>query len=204
MDEAVRRAMARWPDVPAVYGWLALDARGRWRLEGTPVTNRKAIDFINRNYAGDEAGRWYFQNGPQRVYADLDYTPWVLELDGEGRLRAHTGLGVDGLERAFLDEEGHLLLLAALGIGVVNDRDLAALAERLGDARGRPLEAETLEARLEALAAGRGGDLGLRFGEACLPLAFIERRRVPERFGFDPRPREDREPAGRHSMGARR
>ena len=33
MDPAVLRGMARWPDVPAVYGWLALDRRGNWRLK---------------------------------------------------------------------------------------------------------------------------------------------------------------------------
>jgi hypothetical protein len=28
MDEMVKRGMARWPDVPDVYGWLSLDRRG--------------------------------------------------------------------------------------------------------------------------------------------------------------------------------
>ncbi|HMN64893.1 MAG TPA: DUF2946 family protein, partial [Burkholderiaceae bacterium] len=32
MDEQVLHAMARWPDVPAVWGWLRLDRRGRWLL----------------------------------------------------------------------------------------------------------------------------------------------------------------------------
>ena len=34
MDEDVLRAMTRWPDVPAVYGWLSLDRRGRWLIRG--------------------------------------------------------------------------------------------------------------------------------------------------------------------------
>ena len=32
MDQSVKDAIARWPDVPAAYGWLSLDARGRWRF----------------------------------------------------------------------------------------------------------------------------------------------------------------------------
>ena len=26
--------LAKWPDVPACYEWLALDRRGQWRLQG--------------------------------------------------------------------------------------------------------------------------------------------------------------------------
>ena len=32
MDDIVRQAMAKWPHVPACYGWLGLDARGQWWL----------------------------------------------------------------------------------------------------------------------------------------------------------------------------
>ena len=32
MDEMVRQAMAKWPNVPACYGWLGLDARGQWYM----------------------------------------------------------------------------------------------------------------------------------------------------------------------------
>ena len=28
MDDIVKQAMAKWPNVPHCYGWLALDARG--------------------------------------------------------------------------------------------------------------------------------------------------------------------------------
>ena len=35
-------------------------------------------DFIARNYEADEHGRWFFQNGPQRVFVDLELAPLVL------------------------------------------------------------------------------------------------------------------------------
>ena len=77
MDHGVIRAMARWTDVPAVYGWLSLDCRGRWCLRGEPVSHRGAREFMSRNYACTDAGHWYFQNGPQRVYVELEATQLV-------------------------------------------------------------------------------------------------------------------------------
>ena len=32
MDDIVKQAMAKWPNVPACWGWLGLDARGNWWL----------------------------------------------------------------------------------------------------------------------------------------------------------------------------
>ena len=32
MDDLVRAALMKWPDVPACRGWLGLDARGDWYL----------------------------------------------------------------------------------------------------------------------------------------------------------------------------
>ena len=60
MDEAVRRAINKWPNVPAVYGWLALDRRGRWLLRGEPIANPVITAFIARNYERDTLGQWYF------------------------------------------------------------------------------------------------------------------------------------------------
>ena len=78
MDEIVLRALAKWPDVPDIYGWLALDRRGNWLLKGERIGNRALRDFIARNYAPDSRRCWYFQNGPQRVFVALAYTPLVV------------------------------------------------------------------------------------------------------------------------------
>jgi hypothetical protein len=37
MDEAVRQALARWPDVPDCFGWLSLSRRGEWQLPDGPI-----------------------------------------------------------------------------------------------------------------------------------------------------------------------
>ena len=37
MDEIVKQAMAKWPNVPHCYGWLGLDARGNWYMRDDRV-----------------------------------------------------------------------------------------------------------------------------------------------------------------------
>src|SRR5215831_5473457 len=146
MDEIVIRGMLKWPNVPAVYGWLSLDRRGSWMIKNVSgrferIANPAVNDFIGRNYAADDAGRWFFQNGPQRVYVALDYTPWVYRLDDSGEgLLAHTGAAARELATVFVDDAGSLLLEAGMGIGVLLDRDLPAVVERLSDPGGRSPE----------------------------------------------------------------
>jgi len=133
MDESVVRSMAKWPDVPAVYGWLGLDRRGNWLIKGEKIGNRALREFIGRNYQSDAQGRWFFQNGPQRVFVALAYTPLVLHFEGEALLD-HCGRPFQP-ELALLDEEGSVLMLGKPGIGLLDDRDLAGYADR---AQGLP------------------------------------------------------------------
>lgn len=190
MDPSVIRAMARWPDVPAVYGWMSLDRRGRWRLQGEPILHRGVIEFVNRNYdcAGD--GRWYFQNGPQRVFLDLDYTPWVYSLDGSMSLVDHAGAAVALLHGAWLDEEGSLLLLGERGIGLVCDRDLGPLSECLRFADGAVCDDESIARLAEGGEDDEARAIFLAWGRQRFKVESIPRRRVAATFGFDPRPRE--------------
>ena len=54
MDPAVLRAMARWPQVPAVYGWLALDRRGNWLIKAERIANPLVAEFIANTMVGIE------------------------------------------------------------------------------------------------------------------------------------------------------
>jgi hypothetical protein len=128
MDEIVARSLAKWPNVPAVYGWLALDRRGNWRIKGETIGNAALREFIGRNYEPDGEGRWYFQNGPQRVYVALAYTPLVAHYAGEA-LVDHCGRPFLPSE-AFQDEEGSVLLAGAGSVALLDDRDLARFADR--------------------------------------------------------------------------
>ena len=192
VDEIVFRAMAKWPNVPAVYGWLALDRRGRWRLRGETLGHAATVAFINRNYAGDERGRWYFQNGPQRVFVRLGYTPHVLSLDGATRLRTHTGARVRSLLGAALDEEGSLLLLCEHGPGVLDDRDLLAVSEGFVDGRGRAIPDDVLEEAIVSPNQLERTAIFFRWSGMSAPLETITRAQAPARFGFvaDPGPED--------------
>ncbi|MEQ8661762.1 MAG: DUF2946 family protein [Gammaproteobacteria bacterium] len=168
-DDDVVRAMARWPDVPQCFGWLGLDRRGGWRIRGEPITHARAVAFLGRHYRGDSAGRWYVQNGPQQVFVDLDYTPWIYRYDAHGGFVTHTGIRCAELSGACLDDEGNLLVVTRLGIGLVDDRDLAA-CETL------------LELRDEQPVA-------LAWAGTRHPLASVPRVALPARYGFVPQPR---------------
>lgn len=167
MDDIVRQALLKWPDVPDCRGWLRLTRRGEWRVPAGPVHHAGLAAFIGRNYAMDDTGRWFFQNGPQKVFVSLDYMPWVLRRTPDGRLVTHTGLPVEHLHGAWLDEEGSLLLHCEHGPAVLDDRDLAKMAEDLaGD--------------LEDASA----PLSLDWQGTPLPVGRLTRAEVPARFGF--------------------
>jgi hypothetical protein len=194
MDEIVIRAMQKWPNVPNVFGWLKLDRRGAWLVksrqsqEGAPVFERIAntavTDFIGRNYAHDERGRWFFQNGPQRVFVTLEYTPFVYRLRGDGEsLETHTGVVAAEVRAGWIDDAGMLVLETELGPGVLLDRDLPALLDRIETADGRAGEES-----LAALTSGAVPDLALALGRRRVPLSAIAVADVPARFGFDPAP----------------
>ena len=189
--------MAKWPDVPDVHGWLGLDRRGRWRLKGELITNDAANRFIDRNYACDEAGRWFFQNGPQRVFVTLEYAPFVYRLDEAGTFTAHTGRAAGAALAASLDEEQNVTVVTGLGPGLVDDRDLDPLSERLASADGEPMDDDALEAALAAAAAGRPAPLGLARGGGgggpVTALKFIPAAELPARLGFVREPAPQRQ-----------
>jgi hypothetical protein len=148
VDDLVRAAMAKWPHVPACVGWLGLDARGRWWMRdeqaqragpfagpgatpasrGTELRHDKLRAFIHRNYAADAQGRWYFQNGPQRVYVELERTPWVWRLDTPEAVVAHTGQWAR-YQGSAVDDAGLLYVLTDLGCGLVHTQDMHRAAE---------------------------------------------------------------------------
>jgi hypothetical protein len=142
MDDIVKQALAKWPHVPDCYGWLGLDARGRWfmrddatQAEGDFVHSRgswlqhvKLVDFICRNYECDASGQWFFQNGPQRVYVELECSPWIWRLLPDYRLQSHTGEMAQAQE-CCVDEQGRLYVASVLGLGLVHSQDMVLASE---------------------------------------------------------------------------
>ena len=193
MDDIVKKAMAKWPDVPHCYGWLALDARGAWRmrderaqhlgLAGDKVIQQALLGFINRNYAADERGCWYFQNGPQRVYLNLETTPFVARTDPAHGLVLHTGEPVTAIARAFMTGTGEIIIDADGKIAQVDDRDGAQMMAMM-EADGHAVSDEEVMGWLE----GAEGELVLRFKGQPVTMQRVARDGLPEAFGFVRRP----------------
>ena len=194
LDESVLRAMAKWPNAPAVYGWLSLDRRGEWRLCGKTITNMATKQFISRNYTHDPRGCWYFQNGPQRVFVSLAYTPWIYSLDGSEGLLTHTGSTVQYLKAVWLDERGDLILLSEYGVGVLNDQDLLEASEHLRGPAGAVLKDDTLETRVAGLCQNSQEEIQPEFTlywqycHALLPLGTLKSTECPARFSYVHKP----------------
>ncbi|KMQ81069.1 hypothetical protein BPMI_03064c [Candidatus Burkholderia pumila] len=181
MDEIVRQALAKWPNVPHCTGWLVLDRRGQWRMRdeaaqasgkfGTAIRHEALLSFINRNYECDGEGQWFFQNGPQQVYVELAYTPWIVRLssvDGVLRLTDQIGAMFEPAE-AFIDDAGGVLftdVAKPTRVAALHDHDIDLVSDHatLND-------------------AAREGVFHWRDG-VDLPLQYVTRNAVEARFGF--------------------
>lgn len=146
MDDIVKAALKKWPNVPDCRGWLALDARGDWYMrddrtqaagpfpqaKGSRILHDKLREFIGRNYEADADGCWFFQNGPQKVFVELEAAPWVFGvqwLDGVFRVETHTGRPVPSVDAVLVDEHGRLFLHTPLGLGLVRSADMDTAAD---------------------------------------------------------------------------
>lgn len=162
MDDIVKQAMAKWPNVPDCFGWLGLDARGQWFLrddavqalgafpqsKGSLLEHEKLLAFIARNYASDDLGRWFFQNGPQRVYVELEAAPFVWRLQPGGEVQAQTG-ALATPQACLVDEQGRVYLVTELGLGLVHSQDVGLAADGLEQQRWpqEEVQASSLPAR---------------------------------------------------------
>lgn len=159
MDPLVEAALRKWPHVPHCHGWLALDARGDWymrddrvqaagpfpQVKGSVIRHDKLREFIHRNYLLDEQGGAYFQNGPQRVYVDLEAAPyvWRVRHDAPGQAPSvcpHTDEAPAAVREAWLDEQGRLFLWAerpvgGMAFGLVHTQDMHAAAAAVEEGR---------------------------------------------------------------------
>jgi hypothetical protein len=167
MDDIVKAALKKWPHVPHCFGWLALDARGDWymrddriqqagpfpQVKGSRIVHDKLLAFICRNYEADDAGRWFFQNGPQRVYLQLEATPWVWRVqwpdqavpEAHPLVTSHTGRAAQVLS-CWLDDEGRLYLDTDIGFGIVHSQDMLDAARAIEGGLWQPQALQASEA----------------------------------------------------------
>ncbi|MBW9103395.1 DUF2946 family protein [Paraburkholderia phenoliruptrix] len=194
MDDIVKQALAKWPNVPSCTGWLMLDRRGQWRMRdeaaqasgspGVPIRHEALLGFINRNYECDERGQWFFQNGPQRVYVELGYTPWVVRLSVEasGALALTDQAGNHFEPSAvYADDEGNILFAGASRPAVVSEASGPGAPLRIAVLHDHDLNVFADHTTLADDSAS--GEFHWN-GGATLPLQPIRRERVAARFGF--------------------
>lgn len=204
MDDIVKQAMAKWPNVPFCYGWLALDARGEWRMRdeaaqaaqqaGERIHNPALLAFIHRNYQQDEQGRCFFQNGPQRVFVDLATTPYIARTDPAQGLVLHTDEPFKPT-KAWLTSEGEFLFQDGRHLATLDDRDLATcLAQLHDDAQpdSAPIGDDVLMTWLEQ-DASTAAPLYLRLNGEILQVDYLpyvlRDSRCSEEFSFVRQPR---------------
>jgi hypothetical protein len=186
MDEIVKQALAKWPNVPHCYGWLLLDARGHWRmrderaqhlnLPGDKLQHVALCSFIARNYAADARGCWNFQNGPQRVYVQLQATPYIVRTDPLLGWVLHTGEALGTIDEVLLSDTGAVILRSGSVLAQLDDRDMAAVLSQL-QAGGNAVTDEVLMAWLDGSASTT---LTLQ-GHAVQRVVASE---LPARFGY--------------------
>lgn len=198
MDEIVKQAMAKWPNVPHCYGWLALDARGNWRmrderaqklnLAGDRIGNAALVGFINRNYLRDTQGRWYFQNGPQRVYVNLEATPFIVRTDPTHGLVLHTGEPLQTIDAVWMTEHGLLVLQDGERVAQIDDRDMAQCLARI-HMNGTPTDDDRLLSWLDE--PSDASMVTLEFAGKHLPIQRIRQAELADKFGYIRKPQVD-------------
>lgn len=198
MDELVKQALAKWPNVPHCYGWLGLDARGHWRmrdqqaqqqqLPGDKIVHAALLSFINRNYAQDERGCWFFQNGPQRVYVNLEATPYVARSDPRHGFVLQTGAPLEQIEQVYWCDNGVLILRQGEVVAQVDDRDMAQVLDAL-HVDGQVASDEALLAWLEE----RRGKLTLLHDGKEIAVQPLRYDAVPQTFDFQPVPQANQD-----------
>ena len=190
LDRNVIAAMAKWPDVPDVYNWLMLDARGRYRVRARDyevsrrfdtIGNTAVVEFIARNTAHDDTGRWYFQNGPQRVFLSFAVTPLVARLQPQGMPLLHTGAPVLRVDAVWIDEHAAAILETDAGPALIDDRDNPLFLNSLKPMAGAVLDDASIEEWLQEPASG------VMQWDICnqsVSVNTIARAQLPLRFGF--------------------
>jgi len=172
MDDIVRQAMAKWPNVPHCYGWLGLDERGNWYMRDDrvqaagPFPQAKGSVALQRS---EEADRLHppqlrtmtstasgsSRTGRSASYVELQRRPgsgaWTLPVP----VASHTGAAAQ-VRASFVDESGRLYLETDRGFGLVHTQDIVQASEWVESGHWQPREV-------------RAADLPARFGYLMSP-----------------------------------
>ena len=173
MDEIVKKAMAKWPDVPHCYGWLALDARGAWRMRDERA---QALGL-----AGDKVTQTAL-----RGFINLEATPYIVRTAPDGGLVLHTDDVVTHVAAAWITPTGRIVLDCDGRIALLEDRDMNECLTRLR-LDCAPLDDDDLLAWL----AGAEGAMTLLHADRATGVDRLADDALALRFGFIAQPDHD-------------
>lgn len=171
-------------------------------LAGDVIKHAALNAFIARNYASDSEGRYFLQNGPQRVYVNLEVTPWVVRMMPTGNTDKPWEFQTQCESlllptAAFMDEAGGILIegqitqTCATGPAANSFQEIKRLSIAL--LHDHDLELFSGMAALDHAACALDGKW-LWHGKH-LPLEPITREEVVRRFEYQMRPHDDAKPA---------
>ena len=202
MDDLVLQSLIKWPSVPNCFGWLALDRRGRWRirneyaqkynLPGEVIQNNHFNEYIKRNYSRDINGRYFFQNGPQRVYISIDAAPWIVRITPSNESLQFVTQCQNQFhpQEALSDESGNIFISGLTMQTILHEKGPVAFIQE-----NQPSIALLHDHDLDLFA-----DLARLDGHSCnlesswswlgrrLPIHPIRSLEIPGRFGFKKNP----------------
>ncbi len=204
MDNLVLQSLTKWPAVPNCFGWLALDRRGRWRirseytqkynLPGEVIQNSNLNNFITRNYSRDQIGRYFFQNGPQRVFITLDAAPWIVRITPSNEVLQLVTQCQNEFhpQEALSDESGNIFISGITMQSILKDEGIPTFIQ---------LNQPSI-ALLHDHDLGLFSDLAKLDNHSCslesswnwlgriLPIHPIHSLEIPSKFGFNKNPVE--------------
>jgi hypothetical protein len=189
MDELVKQSLTKWPNVPHCYGWLALDARGAFRMrdevaqaahqQGDIIRYESLLAFIYRNYDRDSRGAWYFQSGPQRVYVELESTPFIARTDPELGFVLHDRTPVHEVNQVFMTNTGQLIIQSHQKIAMLDPNDLAQCLSMLS-INGHSVADDDLLNWLST----PNQPLQIKLGQAFKNVEWVASNQLENRFRF--------------------
>ena len=166
-----------------VYGWLTLTSRGFWKLKGKKLENQKLIELINNNYLKDEFGRYFFQNGNQRVFVSLELAPFVINIAQNNPLIlvTHTKIVIENIDQVWLDSNMNLMLQFGEIIGSLNDRDTLDLSNYLTNSSGHSMDSPEFFKESKNHSTVTFEDLFLEYrNKRTKIITFTKKQRAPQ------------------------
>ena len=183
----------KWPNVPDVYNWLELDNRGNWCIKNEKISHKGLIKFINDHYSSDDKGRFFFQNGPQRVFVKLHSTPFILSIalnDDVIYFKTQTNQVIQQIEQFWLDNNGRLLLSWDQYLGLLSDRDLLMMSDYIVpvNANGQQEFDQISDLDITSSFSENKIPFNLKLNNRLYDIRPIRERDFSRLFNFEPNP----------------